>query len=187
MNDNAHDPENRPLTRSFDELCLEDLPEVGGKNASLGEMQQRLSNLGIKLAPGFATTAEFFTAFIEQNALQPIIDQQLAALADTDQSLAATGRNIRAAFLEGTFTAEQTTALSNAYHALSRCCENEDVAVAVRSSNVSQHIRRRVTDRGLQKVLCLALYRSGNHLSGGARFSGCAGRSFRWRAADGAR
>jgi pyruvate,water dikinase len=140
MNDNAHDPENRPLTRSFDELCLEDLPEVGGKNASLGEMQQRLSNLGIKLAPGFATTAEFFTAFIEQNALQPIIDQQLAALADTDQSLAATGRNIRAAFLEGTFTAEQTTALSNAYHALSRCCENEDVAVAVRSSATAEDL-----------------------------------------------
>lgn len=140
MNDNAPDPENSPLTRSFDQLRLEDLPEVGGKNASLGEMQQQLSKLGVRLAPGFATTVALYNSFVEQNALQPIIDQQLAALAAGGQSLAATGQSIRTAFLSGTFTSEQTTALSNAYLALSSRFARDSIAVAVRSSATAEDL-----------------------------------------------
>ena len=53
----------------FEDLRRSDVPRVGGKNASLGEMIANLSARGISVPPGFATTANAFWRFVEKNAL----------------------------------------------------------------------------------------------------------------------
>jgi len=62
------------------ELSAHDLPKVGGKNASLGEMIQHLSSAGVCVPGGFATTAEAFQIFLAQNNLEKKIAQELDAL-----------------------------------------------------------------------------------------------------------
>ena len=54
----------------FSEIGIEDVPQVGGKNASLGEMYRKLSASGIKVPNGFATTSDAYRDFIKQNNLQ---------------------------------------------------------------------------------------------------------------------
>ena len=54
-------------TRWFSEIGVEDVPVVGGKNASLGEMTRELSSLGIRIPAGYAVTAEAYRHFLEFN------------------------------------------------------------------------------------------------------------------------
>ena len=78
------------------ELGLSNLDQVGGKNASLGEMISNLSGLGVSVPGGFATTAEAFQSFLEQSGLAERIDQRLAKLDVEDiDALQATGAEIR--------------------------------------------------------------------------------------------
>jgi pyruvate,water dikinase len=77
-------------------LGMNDLERVGGKNASLGEMISRLSELGIRVPGGFATTAEAYRDFLRQEGLADRIHAALAALDASDvEALAATGKEIR--------------------------------------------------------------------------------------------
>ena len=69
--------------RWFAELGLADLDQVGGKNASLGEMISKLSELGIRVPDGFATTADAYRRFLGDTGLADKINSQLAGL-DTD-------------------------------------------------------------------------------------------------------
>ena len=62
------------------DLRLKDLPQVGGKNASLGEMIGGLSSAGIRVPGGFATTADAYREFIAQGGLDKKIEQRLATL-----------------------------------------------------------------------------------------------------------
>ncbi len=124
----------------FDSIGLTDLPGVGGKNASLGEMQQQLSTQGIRLAPGFATTAEMYRDYLAHNKLQPQIDAALAALIAKTQSLAETGAGIRAAFLAGEFTSAQAGLISDAYTELCSRSSTDAVPVAVRSSATAEDL-----------------------------------------------
>ena len=55
--------------RLFDELGIDDVPLVGGKNASLGEMYRNLSETGVKVPNGFAITADAYRYFLEANGL----------------------------------------------------------------------------------------------------------------------
>jgi pyruvate,water dikinase len=128
-----------PLIRRFEEVAIADVADVGGKNASLGEMQQQLGDLGVRLAPGFATTATLYQQFVAQNELLPVIEGQLRAMAE-GQTLAQTGQNIRAAFLRGQFSEAQIQSLENAYEALSDRCQIANVAVAVRSSATAEDL-----------------------------------------------
>ena len=82
---------------SLDKVGMNDVPLVGGKNASLGEMISNLSNLGVSVPGGFATTASAFNHFLEEAGLTDKIQQALSAL-DTDDvnALAQTGSEIRA-------------------------------------------------------------------------------------------
>src|SRR6266516_7251395 len=78
------------------ELRLADLPQVGGKNASLGEMTAALANAGIRVPGGFATTADAFREFLAANQLGQRIDQKLKSLdCDDVNALAACGNEIR--------------------------------------------------------------------------------------------
>ncbi|NMA77641.1 MAG: phosphoenolpyruvate synthase, partial [Actinomycetales bacterium] len=82
--------------RWFSELGMADLEQVGGKNASLGEMVSHLTRLGVQVPDGFATTSEVYREFLGATGLAERIDQRLTAL-DTDDTiaLAEAGREIR--------------------------------------------------------------------------------------------
>ena len=75
---------------------MEDVPLVGGKNASLGEMISNLSNLGVAVPGGFATTSAAFNQFLHEGSLTDKIQHALTALdADDVNALAVTGKKIR--------------------------------------------------------------------------------------------
>src|SRR3954463_12613787 len=86
------------------DLRLKDLAEVGGKNASLGEMIGALAAAGIRVPGGFATTAAAFHEFLDSQGLRERIADRLAALDPKDVgALAACGREIRSWILEAPF------------------------------------------------------------------------------------
>ena len=70
----------RSYIRCFEDIGKGDVASVGGKNASLGEMVRNLGRHGIKVPPGFATTADGYRHFIASNDLERLIESQLASL-----------------------------------------------------------------------------------------------------------
>ena len=69
-----------PLIKRFDEIGIDDIPLVGGKNASLGEMRRELTAKGVPVPDGFATTAAAYWHFLEKTKLKALIDDSLAGL-----------------------------------------------------------------------------------------------------------
>jgi pyruvate,water dikinase len=124
----------------FEHLGREDVPRVGGKNASLGEMVRNLAGKGVRVPPGFATTAEAYRRFVSQNGLQQTIADALAELATGKATLAETGQTIRRAILRGEFDAETSCAIRDAYVELGRRGGKKDVDVAVRSSATAEDL-----------------------------------------------
>jgi pyruvate,water dikinase len=85
----------------LDQIGLNDLPQVGGKNASLGEMVSHLAGAGIHVPQGFATTADAYRRFLAHEGLQDRVAERIAALdVDDVAELARTGATIRA-WIEG--------------------------------------------------------------------------------------
>src|SRR5690606_32427433 len=66
--------------RWFGEIGMQDVPSVGGRNASLGEMRRALTPLGIRTPDGFATTADAYRAFLSNNDLEAVIREALGGL-----------------------------------------------------------------------------------------------------------
>mgnify|MGYP002628117274 FL=1 len=80
----------------FEQLRMTDVDTVGGKNASLGEMISQLSDAGVRVPGGFATTAQAFRDFLAQTGLDKKIAERLTTLdADDVRALAEAGREIR--------------------------------------------------------------------------------------------
>ena len=100
----------------FADLSLADIDQVGGKNASLGEMVRNLTSAGVRVPDGFATTADAYRHFISDSGLAEMINAELAAL-DTDdvQQLAVVGRKIREAVTRQPFTADLEADIRAAY------------------------------------------------------------------------
>jgi phosphoenolpyruvate synthase/pyruvate phosphate dikinase len=113
----------------FDHLTRNDVPRVGGKNASLGEM---VSKLG---PAGFKTTAEAYRLFVERNGLQETISSALRELDSGKTCLAEAGQMFRRAFLRSEWPEETTEALRSAYRELSRCAGTNDLELAVSSDH----------------------------------------------------
>ncbi|MCA0997252.1 phosphoenolpyruvate synthase [Alloyangia pacifica] len=135
------DTRNAPvMLKWFEDLAREDVPEVGGKNASLGEMVARLGAEGIRVPPGFATTAAAFRAYIDANGLGAVLADQLGQLAEGRISLSDAGRRIRAEVNAGTWPADIETAIRAAYRALADRAGVSDPAVAVRSSATAEDL-----------------------------------------------
>lgn len=124
----------------FDTINLERLPEVGGKNASLGEMYQRLSEEGIRVPFGFATTAQAFRDFLTENRLDAPITRMLKAMQSGEQSLETTGRAIRQLIRGADFSAAQREQITRAYRSLSERLGTPDIPVAVRSSATAEDL-----------------------------------------------
>ncbi|MGK2870840.1 MAG: phosphoenolpyruvate synthase [Alphaproteobacteria bacterium] len=124
----------------FDEISRSDVARVGGKNASLGEMICNLQGTGVKVPPGFATTAEGYWRFVEANDLTPIIRTALKAYKAGKLPLQAAGETIRHAFLHADWPADAAQAIREAYRELSRRCGGGDTDVAVRSSATAEDL-----------------------------------------------
>ncbi len=89
------------LVRWFDEIGLEDIPLVGGKNASLGEMYRNLKAKGVRVPYGFAITAAAYRRFIRESGCEAKIREQLKELNTHDiQGLRTRGKAIRTTLLE---------------------------------------------------------------------------------------
>ncbi|MHA7972028.1 phosphoenolpyruvate synthase [Rhizobium sp. CAU 1783] len=124
----------------FETLGRHDVPRVGGKNASLGEMVQTLAAKGIRVPPGFATTADAYWHYVGANRLT---DRMTAFIADWEAgkaTLAETGQAIRNIFLKGDWPAEIETAIRAAYRELSKRAGVDEVEVAVRSSATAEDL-----------------------------------------------
>src|SRR5690606_19881639 len=113
---------------------------VGGKNASLGEMVQTLAPAGIKVPPGFATTADAYWHYVEANNLKQRITALLAEWEAGRASLAETGREIRSLFLKGEWPSAIAAEIAAAYRALSTRTGKVEVSVAVRSSATAEDL-----------------------------------------------
>lgn len=123
----------------FNELGIQDIDKVGGKNASLGEMICHLTKLGIKVPDGFATTAEAFREFLSANHLAESIYETLRTLdVDNVPALKKAGQSIRAAILEASFQPGLLSAVQEAYSAL--YAGDPDCTVAVRSSATAEDL-----------------------------------------------
>ncbi|MDP2496758.1 MAG: phosphoenolpyruvate synthase [Candidatus Palauibacterales bacterium] len=127
-------------TRPFSELRSEDVPLVGGKNASLGEMVRELSAEGVRVPDGFATTADAYRAFIEHNDLEPRLRELLDARERGDRSLAEAGGAIREAIRGGEMPEELADAIRDGYRRLSEEAGREELDVAVRSSATAEDL-----------------------------------------------
>jgi pyruvate, water dikinase len=124
-------PKEKALVLWFDEVGIADIPLVGGKNASLGEMIQQLTAKGVRVPNGFATTAQAYRYFIESAGLEAKLREIFADLDVEDlQSLRQKGKQARSLILDTPFPRELQAAIADAYEKLcDRYGDNTDVAV----------------------------------------------------------
>ncbi len=128
------------LIRWFDDLGIEDVPLVGGKNASLGEMVRELTTKGVKVPNGFAVTAEGYRVFLKETKLDETIRSILTDLDTRDlNNLRQRGRQVRQAILAATLPLDLAEAITDAYDRLSEG-HPEPVDVAVRSSATAEDL-----------------------------------------------
>ncbi len=124
----------------FEDLGRHDVPRVGGKNASLGEMVGSLAAQGVNVPPGFATTADAYWRFVAQNGLNERIASPLADLKAGRMALAEAGQAIRRAFLRADWPKDMAGAIASAYAELCRRSGGWDADVAVRSSATAEDL-----------------------------------------------
>jgi pyruvate,water dikinase len=90
-----------------------DVARVGGKNASLGEMVRNLAKHGVRVPPGFATTARAYWGFVEANGLRETITSALDDFTKGEVNLAESGSVIRRAFLRGSWPKDLSHAIAD--------------------------------------------------------------------------
>lgn len=131
---------NDALILWFDQITIEDVSLVGGKNASLGEMYRELSSKGVMIPNGFAITAKAYNYFMEFNGLKDKIKNLLEGLNTKDiNQLEKVGSKIRHLILESKFPEDLANAIKEGYHNLGlQYGLNPDVAV--RSSATAEDL-----------------------------------------------
>jgi pyruvate,water dikinase len=127
--------------RPFDTLTLDDIPLVGGKNASFGEMIRELQPLGVRVPDGFALTADAYRALLDGPGVRARLRAALQEIDPLDvDSLRAGGAMARAALREAPFPEEVARELEQAYAELSRRYGQAASDVAVRSSATAEDL-----------------------------------------------
>lgn len=125
----------------FEKISIKDIPLVGGKNASLGEMYSRLRSKGVNIPHGFAVTAAAYWRFLRDNDLDRIIKEELRDLDIADvRALAGKGKKIREAIISAPFSKDLQKEIVNAYKELSKKNKADAIAVAVRSSATAEDL-----------------------------------------------
>jgi len=123
---------------SFDQLGMRDVPLVGGKNASIGEMIRHLAPLGVSVPHGFATTAQAYRDFLSQSDVSRRIATALDGLkVDDVEELARTGAQIRGWILATPFPQSLQQEVLAAWAKMSA---GGEIAVAVRSSATAEDL-----------------------------------------------
>lgn len=123
---------------TLDKLGKNDIDQVGGKNASLGEMISHLTDLGVSVPGGFATTAEAFNKFLHDTGLSERISAELKGLDVNDvHALTTTGKKIRDMIIEQELPKDLEQEIRDAFAVMSG---GEDIAVAVRSSATAEDL-----------------------------------------------
>lgn len=124
----------------FENLGMEDVERVGGKNASLGEMFQTLKDRGIVVPDGFATTAAAYWVFVEANNLNDKVRSLINDLHKKNKSLATVGKSIRRLFKKEEFPPSVAKEIRERYRELSGRYDTDEVDVAVRSSATAEDL-----------------------------------------------
>ncbi|WP_297692757.1 phosphoenolpyruvate synthase [uncultured Eudoraea sp.] len=124
--------------KHFNETGIQDVPWVGGKNASLGEMYNELTSQGVNVPNGFAITSHAFWDFLDDNSLRNPLQTILTQLdTQTYANLNQIGEKARNLILGGKLSSDLSQKIIEAYQGLS---ENENCAVAVRSSATAEDL-----------------------------------------------
>lgn len=124
----------------FGDISIDDVPLVGGKNASLGEMYRELTPRGVRVPNGFAITAEAYRDFLKAAGLESVLRELLTDLDTRDvEELRNTGRRIRHAILAAELPPSLEIEIMTAYGALGAEPLSEP-AVAVRSSATAEDL-----------------------------------------------
>lgn len=124
----------------LNQLNMSHLEQVGGKNASLGEMITNLDGLGVQVPGGFATTAFAFREYLQESGLAKKINDKLNTLDVANiEALQATGKQIRAWIMDTPFQPELEQAIGEAYRQMQQDLDG-DFSVAVRSSATAEDL-----------------------------------------------
>lgn len=135
----------------FNQLSIKDVPQVGGKNASLGEMYCKLSKKGIRVPNGFATTSKAYNYFLKSAGLRKKLQEILKNLNTHDiNNLMQCGAKAREAIMDAEFPEDFKQEIISAYYKLSgqkekklkieNCKLKIDYGVAVRSSATAEDL-----------------------------------------------
>ena len=171
-----------PLIKRFDEIGIEDIPLVGGKNASLGEMRRTLTSKGVPVPDGFATTAAAYWHFLDETDLRDLIEKTLADLDVRDiRSLQSASRIIRdavtCAILPSNLETEIRDRVSRSLpaHRQYRCRRGAKQRnsggfaggeFCRGAGDLPERRRRRGVTEGVSTLLCVAVLRARDLLSG---------------------
>ncbi len=125
----------------FENLRMTDVESVGGKNASLGEMISQLSEKGVRVPGGFATTAEAYRKFLAYEGLNERINNELNALdVNNVAELARVGKQIRQWIMETPFPPELEADIQAAWEKMIADAGTDQISVAVRSSATAEDL-----------------------------------------------
>lgn len=130
-----------PFVLNLDQIGMKDMKLVGGKCASLGEMIQNLSSLGISVPQGFAITTEVYRRFLQVNHLEEFILQEIQSIDHSNvESLRRSGQKIRQAIRNARFPHDLGGEIIEAYELLSSNNLQQYTDVAVRSSATAEDL-----------------------------------------------
>jgi len=125
----------------FKDISLADVPEVGGKNASLGEMYKYLAPKGINLPNGFATTAKSYYYFLDQAGIRDEIENILQGLdVKNVKDLEKRGARIRSLIVRARLPKDFEEEIRQGYRELSQACGSRNLVVAIRSSATAEDL-----------------------------------------------
>ena len=125
----------------FKEISIKDIPLVGGKTASLGEMYNNLTSKGINIPNGFAVTTNAYKIFFKENDLYKKIKKILKDLDVTDvKDLKSRGAQVRKLILEHNLPKTLQTEITEAYMQLAKVSKTKKLSVAVRSSATAEDL-----------------------------------------------
>ena len=129
---------SQPYIRWFKELGLDDVAQVGGKNASLGEMYQQLTGEGVRVPNGFAITSQAYRYVLEHNKAWARLHEALDGLDANDiKDLQARGQKARAIVYDCTLPEDLQAAIRQSYAQLKHEY-GDSISLAVRSSATAE-------------------------------------------------
>jgi pyruvate,water dikinase len=124
----------------FENLDSNDVPNVGGKNASLGEMIGSLKKEGIDIPDGFATTSSAYRKFLQESDIEPDIRSNIDDLHHDKAKLEKVGKSIRELFLHNDFPEQVEKEIRERYSDLCSKYDSKKIDVAVRSSATAEDL-----------------------------------------------